>query len=77
MRAIEEEIKEIVANLGTDVKRVIKGTFDIHGQYHYTMETQCCVVIPVEDGLDMYPSTQTVYLAQSAAAKVLNISMNK
>ncbi|KAF2900404.1 hypothetical protein ILUMI_05782, partial [Ignelater luminosus] len=62
---------------GSDVKHVIRGTFDISWQYHYTMETQCCVVIPTEDGLDMYPSTQNKTGAQVAAATVLNIPANK
>lgn len=63
--------------LGNDVKHVVKGTFDISWQYHYTMETQCCVVIPTEDGLDMYPSTQTMTSAQVGAAKALKIPANK
>lgn len=50
---------------------------DIYWQYHYQLETQCCIVIPVEDGLDMYPSTQTMDYAQVSAAKALNIPVNK
>ncbi|KAF2887301.1 hypothetical protein ILUMI_18872 [Ignelater luminosus] len=74
---ISEAGKIVRKNKGSDVKHVVKGTFDISWQYHYTMETQCCVVIPTEDGLDMYPSTQSMTSAQVAAAKVLKIPANK
>lgn len=41
------------------------------------METQYCSVIPTEDGLDMYPSTQWMDINQAAAAAALNIPANK
>lgn len=62
---------------GTDIRKIIKGTFDIYGQYHFNMETQYCSVIPTEDGLDMYPSTQWMDINQAATAAALNISANK
>ncbi|XP_044257084.1 indole-3-acetaldehyde oxidase-like isoform X1 [Tribolium madens] len=62
---------------GNDIKYVIKGTFDIHHQYHFHMETQCCNVIPTEDGLDIYPSSQWMDLTQISAANMLKIPNNK
>ncbi|XP_044731678.1 xanthine dehydrogenase-like [Chrysoperla carnea] len=53
---------------GNDVQKVINGTFDIGLQYHYTLETQSCVCIPIEDGMDVYPSTQWMDLAQLGVA---------
>lgn len=67
----------ISSSLGTDVKHVIKGKFDVSWQYHYHMETQCCAVVPVEDGLDIYPSTQSLDFAHMSAANALNIPQNK
>ena len=58
---------------GNDVRHVIKGTFDIYQQYHFHMELQCCNVVPTEDGLDVYPSTQWMDLTQIAIANMLNI----
>lgn len=41
------------------------------------METQCCNVVPTEDGFDMYPGTQWMDLCQVAASAALNIPSNK
>ncbi|XP_065079502.1 aldehyde oxidase 1-like [Ochlerotatus camptorhynchus] len=59
---------------GGDVK--VKGHFEIGGQYHYYMETQTCVCIPIEDGMDVYSSTQWVDLTQMAIARMLKIPQN-
>ncbi|XP_076300418.1 xanthine dehydrogenase [Lasioglossum baleicum] len=61
---------------GNDTKHVIKGAFRCGGQYHYTMETQTCVCVPIEDGLDVYPSAQHMDLIQVGIALVLNIPNN-
>ncbi|KAF5284774.1 hypothetical protein FQA39_LY04499 [Lamprigera yunnana] len=64
-------------NKGNDVFEVIKGNFDIYSQYHYTMETQCCIAIPEEDGLTLYPSSQCISMIQSAVSKSLKLPVNK
>ena len=56
---------------------VIKGSFDVGSQYHYTMETQSCVCVPVEDGMDVYPATQWMDLVQRAISQVLNVPENR
>ena len=58
-------------------EHVIKGSFDIGSQYHYTMETQSCVCVPVEDGMDVYPATQWMDLAQRAICQALNVPENR
>ncbi|KAJ8925554.1 hypothetical protein NQ315_009394 [Exocentrus adspersus] len=62
---------------GTDTRHVIKGDFYIGMQYHFHMEVQCCNVVPTEDGLDLYPSTQWMDSAQTACSSVLNIPMSR
>lgn len=62
---------------GSDIKHVIKGNFDILHQYHFHMETQSCSVIPTEDGLDIFPSSQFITLVQNVVAAMLNIQHNK
>ncbi|XP_049943149.1 uncharacterized protein LOC126419914 [Schistocerca serialis cubense] len=57
-------------------KHVIKGSFDIGTQYHYTMETQCAVCIPIEDGMDVYPATQWMDETQIAISEVLKMPEN-
>ncbi|XP_053686622.1 xanthine dehydrogenase/oxidase-like [Sabethes cyaneus] len=54
----------------------VKGRFEIGGQYHYYMETQTCVCIPIEDGMDVYSSTQWVDLTQMAIARMLKVPQN-
>jgi len=55
---------------------VIKGSVDIGSQYHYTMETQSCICVPVEDGMDVYPASQWMDLVQRAISQVLNVPEN-
>ncbi|XP_039288989.1 xanthine dehydrogenase isoform X2 [Nilaparvata lugens] len=59
-----------------DVKHKVSGTFEIGAQYHYTMETQTCLCIPLEDGMDVYPSTQWPSMIQWTVADVLNVQQN-
>jgi xanthine dehydrogenase/oxidase len=60
-----------------EVAHVIHGSFDIGSQYHFTMETQQCVCVPTEDGMDVYPSTQWMYLTQLGIAQALGIPENR
>lgn len=41
------------------------------------METQNCLVVPKEDGYDMFPATQFIQNNQAAAAAVCNLPANK
>ncbi|XP_077297593.1 uncharacterized protein LOC143919252 [Arctopsyche grandis] len=61
---------------GKNVKKVIKGSFDIFGQYHYTMETQICLCVPIEDGMDVFSATQWMDLINIAVAEALDVSVN-
>ncbi|GLV36464.1 Aldehyde oxidase 3 [Carabus blaptoides fortunei] len=63
---------------GDDVKQVIQGTFEVEGQYHFTMETQSCICIPTDDGgYDVNSATQWMDNVQASAALALNLPMNK
>ncbi|KAJ8675993.1 hypothetical protein QAD02_011779, partial [Eretmocerus hayati] len=61
---------------GLNVKYKIKGTHELARQYHFSMETQTCVCVPVEDGMDVYSATQYINLTQSSIASLLNIQEN-
>ncbi|XP_066250858.1 xanthine dehydrogenase/oxidase-like [Euwallacea similis] len=58
---------------GSDVQKTIKGQCYINSQYHFHMETQSCVVIPTEDGLNVFAGTQWMDATQGAIAQTLNI----
>ncbi|KAF7271079.1 hypothetical protein GWI33_016039 [Rhynchophorus ferrugineus] len=62
---------------GKDVKKVIKGETYVGGQYHFHMETHICVVVPTEDGLNVFPSTQWMDHIQGVIAQVLNMPSQK
>lgn len=64
------------AHHGSNATKKIVGRFEIDGQYHYTMETQTCVCVPADDGMDVYSSTQHMDLNNVAIAKCLNIPEN-
>ncbi|XP_025155411.1 xanthine dehydrogenase/oxidase isoform X3 [Harpegnathos saltator] len=68
--------EKVAKRKGTDIKHVIKGVFECGSQYHYTMETQSCVCIPVEDGMDIYPATQWIDLIQVSIAQCLDVKNN-
>ncbi|XP_018360424.1 PREDICTED: LOW QUALITY PROTEIN: xanthine dehydrogenase-like [Trachymyrmex cornetzi] len=61
---------------GTDIKHVINGVFQCGGQYHHTLETQSCVCVPVDDDIDVYPSSQWMDLIQVSIANCLNVQNN-
>ncbi|XP_071634820.1 uncharacterized protein [Temnothorax longispinosus] len=61
---------------GKNVKHTIKGVFQAGPQYHYPMETQACVCIPAEDGMDVYPTSQWPDLIQVSIANVLGVKNN-
>ncbi|XP_018363392.1 PREDICTED: xanthine dehydrogenase/oxidase-like [Trachymyrmex cornetzi] len=63
-------------NKGKNTDRVINGVFQCGSQYHYTMETQSCVCVPVEDGMDVYPTSQWMDLIQVSIAQCLNVQNN-
>lgn len=63
---------------GGDVKKTIKGTFYVEGQYHMHMEVQCCVVVPYEnDTYDVFAATQWPNVAQAGVATVLGLPLSK
>lgn len=54
----------------------VKGDFETHGQYHFHMETQICLCVPNEDGMDVYSSTQHMDSVQVAVAGNLKLVLS-
>ncbi|XP_026741608.1 indole-3-acetaldehyde oxidase-like [Trichoplusia ni] len=59
---------------GNNVTKVIKGVYDVEAQYPYFIEPITCVVVPVDNILEVYDSTQWMDLTQAAVARSLGIS---
>jgi xanthine dehydrogenase/oxidase len=46
-------------------------------QYHFHMETQLCLCVPKEDGIDVFSSTQWADFANASVAQALGIQNNE
>lgn len=66
-------LKLITAN----IKHVIKGSWDIASQYHYTMETHTCFAVMMEDHMEVYPSSQSPTSIQTSISYALNLPGNE
>ncbi|KAJ8719483.1 hypothetical protein PYW08_011658 [Mythimna loreyi] len=58
---------------GDNVTKVIKGVFEMEAQYHYYLEPITCVVVPVDEMLEVYDSSQWMDLTQITIARCLGI----
>nr|CAD7596424.1 unnamed protein product [Timema genevievae] len=58
------------------VTHVVKGSFCNSRQYHFTMETQTCLTVPTENGLNVFSSTQWMDNVQGAIGRILAIPEN-
>lgn len=62
---------------GNERKHKINGHFEMAStQYHHYMETQQCVCIPSEDGMDIYSSSQWTDTAHIAVSEFLKVPQN-
>ena len=68
---------EVATEFGVGGIHKISGHFDIGLQYHYTMEPQSCVCIPIEDGMDVYSATQWMDGTQIAISDALRVPNNR
>ncbi|XP_050092185.1 xanthine dehydrogenase/oxidase-like [Anopheles aquasalis] len=64
------------STVGVEVANTIRGRLELEGQYHFTMETQTCVCVPIEDGMDVHAATQWIDLCQVAIASMLKVPEN-
>jgi xanthine dehydrogenase molybdopterin-binding subunit B len=62
---------------GLDTTHVIKGSYAMPAQYHFTMETQSCAVSHSDEGLLVRSSTQWMDAIQASVAQVVGIDQNK
>ncbi|CAG9135471.1 unnamed protein product [Plutella xylostella] len=76
---IREDIVIEPTDRGTDVARIIKGSFTVPSQYHFTMETQTARAAVSEDGagVDVASSSQWLHLVQVAVARMLKLRDNQ
>ncbi|XP_072944523.1 uncharacterized protein [Epargyreus clarus] len=75
-KRIKEEVTVDPTAQGTDIKHVIKGSYVIPDQYHYTMEAQSVTVKQTRRGLSVRAATQWMDLVHVAVARMLNVPLN-
>lgn len=63
------------AEVGNGVYK-LKGEFQAQGQAHFPMETQICICVPRENGMDVFSATQAMDVVHNAIATVLNVPVN-
>ena len=67
----------MTADVVNKAKYTLEGEIEFGSQHHFYMETQVCICVPVEDGLDIYPASQSVDDLQDVVAKTLGIPNNR
>ncbi|XP_053675021.1 uncharacterized protein LOC128725312 [Anopheles nili] len=67
---------ETAETLIDETTQRIQGTLEIYGQYQFPLETQSCICVPSEDGMDIFAATQWINLCQVAIASALKIPEN-
>lgn len=68
---------KIAEKQGVNATKKIKSRLDLGSQFHYTMEPQSCVCLPIEGGFEVYASTQWIDITQVAISECLKIPENK
>ncbi|CAG0884273.1 unnamed protein product [Darwinula stevensoni] len=58
-------------------KYTLEGEIEFGSQHHFYLETQVCICVPVEDGLDIYPASQSIDDLQDVVAQTLGIPNNR
>jgi len=83
--AIEHESyhKKILLKQGNSISEYescevkVESQFRVGPQQHFYPETQNCLVVPTEDQIEIYSSTQSPFQVQLQVSNVLNIPSNK
>lgn len=71
--ALDRSLKPTTKLNEENIKYTVKGEYELGAQYHFTMETQCCLCLPTDEGLNIYSATQWMDNIQSSVAAMLNI----
>ncbi|XP_053677596.1 uncharacterized protein LOC128727682 [Anopheles nili] len=66
----------VCSQADVEATKTIQGTLEIYGQFHFSMEPQTCLCVPIEDGMDIYAATQWIDLCQVAIASALKVPQN-
>lgn len=62
---------------GANVRKVISDCHNIFWQLHFAIEPLSCVTRPNEDGLDVFPATQSLNWTHVSLSDTLNIPQNR
>lgn len=71
------ELSKTAEQHGLNSTKKIKSRLDLGSQFHFTMEPQSCVCLPIEGGFEVYAATQWIDIVQIAISECLKIPENK
>lgn len=74
---MRQDVTLVANSRGSAVDHVIRGSYSVPGQYHYTMETQSCVAEPRGGGLVLRSASQWMDSVQTAVAQMLDLPLNR
>ncbi|CAK1583031.1 unnamed protein product [Parnassius mnemosyne] len=75
-RRVRKDAAITASDRGKDTTHVVRGSYAVPEQYHFTMQPQCCFAKPSSRGIKLRSATQWMDIVQVAVARMLQLPLN-